>query len=133
MDVYRHLRTSDLGKWNISIHKDSYQNVTTWLDNHLATKFALAPPSVQNAVTFEDFSQPMRLAAGRSVHSVSSRSVFSGLTEGGTSAYTEYLKAKFITMYVVLVSVLRIPSGKSSWRRVVSEDQGTTRHRGGSE
>jgi hypothetical protein len=91
--VYGHIRTPDLGKWNISTSATHYPEVCSWLDAHLPAKFALIPTNVAQKVTFEDFAQPERLSRNRS-----DGSVVSGLTtRSDTTAYSNRLLATFGT------------------------------------
>jgi hypothetical protein len=91
--VYGHIRTPDLGKWNLSTSATHYPDVCSWLDEHLPAKFAMIPTNVAQKVTFEDFAQPERLSRNRT-----DGSVVSGLTtRSDTTAYSNRLLATFGT------------------------------------
>ena len=91
--VFGHIRTPDLGKWNISTSEQNYPEVCAWLDAHLPAKFAIIPTNVAQKVTFEDFAQPERLSRNRT-----DGSVVSGLTtRSDTTAYSNRLLATFGT------------------------------------
>jgi hypothetical protein len=91
--VFGHIRTPDLGKWNISTSDNHYPEVCAWLDQHLPAKFSMIPTNVAQKVTFEDFAQPERLSRNRT-----DGSVVSGLTtRSDTTAYSNRLLATFGT------------------------------------
>jgi hypothetical protein len=90
--VFGHIRTPDLGKWNLSTSADHYPAVCAWLDSHLPAKFAMIPTNVAQKVTFEDFAQPERL----SNRTRTGGSIVSGLTtRSDTTAYSNRLLATF--------------------------------------
>jgi hypothetical protein len=91
--VYGHIRTPDLGKWNLSTTEESYPDVCDWLDIHLPAKFAMIPTNVAQKVTFEHYAGPERMQRNRT-----DASVVSGLTtRSDTTAYSNRLLATFGT------------------------------------
>jgi hypothetical protein len=91
--VFSHIRTPDLGKWNLSTTADYYPDVCTWLDVHLPAKFAMIPTKFAQKVTFKGHAQPecMRCTCTDS-------SIVSGLTtRSNTTAYSNHLLATFGT------------------------------------
>jgi hypothetical protein len=90
--VFGHIRTPDLGKWNLTTSETHYPEVCAWLDTHLPAKFARIPTNVAQHVIFEGFSEPERLNS----RTQTDGSVVSGLTtRSDTTAYNNRLLATF--------------------------------------
>jgi hypothetical protein len=89
-------RTFDLGKWKISCHSSHHQQITKWIDTHLAELCSWIPIDMP---PFTAFPSPTRLSRSRVSHSVAS-----GLTDASpVSHYLQSLAARNISTKIATV------------------------------